>query len=175
VRFLRGVGTPRFRSQRFWHGEEDVLLTGARRRLWPGEIDPVGVVNHPIENGVSDATSFWGKNARSFLRKIATKQGRFPRSATSYWIDFQLSPVLRSNIDTRIPMFNDPIVNRGTVQLLIIKGLESARWTNLAVPTMAFGPAIPPTSLVELGCYPGRTLVFSTLSSHIPSRIWPYG
>src|SRR6202040_778529 len=60
---------------------------------------------HAAHEGGSNASSrtkltFWGKSARAFSEGICTKQGIFPRSGTWHWIDFQLSPVLRYNIDT---------------------------------------------------------------------------
>ena len=69
---------PRFRSQRFWHREEDALLTGARRRLWPGEIDPVRVVDHAIEKARQQCHELLGKSARNFSDGIGSKQGRLP-------------------------------------------------------------------------------------------------
>jgi hypothetical protein len=58
---------PRFRSQRFWHPRKMLLLRGARRRLWPGEIDPVRVVDHAIEKARQQCHELLGKSARNFL------------------------------------------------------------------------------------------------------------
>ena len=95
---------PRFRSQRFWHREEDALLTGARRRLWPGEIDPVRVVDHAIEKARRQCHELLGKKRKEISDGIATNKAYPPRSATSNWIDFRLVTAEWSNTDTRIPI-----------------------------------------------------------------------
>jgi hypothetical protein len=70
VCFLRGgryVRTPVSGLSGFGIRRKMLLLTGARRRLWPGEIDPVRVVDHAIEKARQQCHELLGKSARNFL------------------------------------------------------------------------------------------------------------